>query len=98
MSKNYYKSGSNNAICDVCGFKHKAVDMRMRWDGLFVCRDDFEQRQPQDFVKAITDKITVPISRPRQTDAFITTMCSEVTRRSRADIGTADCSSVNYLG
>lgn len=70
MTKNYFISGSHNFICDVCGFKHKATEAKLRWDGLMVCPDDYEQRQPQDFVRAKTDKIVVPWTRPRPPDVF----------------------------
>jgi len=62
--KNYYVSGSHNITCDVCSRKIKAHEAKQRWDGFIVCPDDFENRQPQDFVKAQTDKITVPFTRP----------------------------------
>ena len=64
MAKNYYVSGEWNLICDVCSKKIKASDAKQRWDGLIVCPSDFEHRHPQDFVKAKTDKITVPFTRP----------------------------------
>ena len=64
MAKNYYVSGNWNVICDVCSKKIKASDAKQRWDGLIVCPSDFEHRHPQDFVKARTDKITVPFTRP----------------------------------
>lgn len=70
MPRNYYVSGGWNVICDSCGKKIKASDAKQRWDGLVVCPEDFEMRQPQDFVKARSDKITVPFSRPRPTDVF----------------------------
>lgn len=71
MPRNYYVSGGWNVICDSCGKKIKASEAKQRWDGLIVCPADFEMRQPQDFVKARQDKITVPFTRPRPTDAFI---------------------------
>lgn len=71
MPRNYYVSGSWNCICDSCSIKVKASETKQRWDGLIVCRNCFEMRQPQDFVKARQDKITVPFTRPRPTDAFI---------------------------
>lgn len=70
MAKNYYISGSHNFICDVCGFKHKATEAKLRWDGFIVCPDDYEMRHPQDFVLAKVDTITVPFSRPRPPDVF----------------------------
>lgn len=73
MPRNYYVSGGWNVICDSCGKKIKASEAKQRWDGLIVCPNDFEMRQPQDFVKARQDKITVPFTRPRPTDDFIYT-------------------------
>lgn len=70
MAKNYYISGEWNVTCDVCSKKIKSGEARTRWDGLIVCPADFEHRHPQDFVKAKTDKITVPFTRPRPPDVF----------------------------
>ena len=64
MAKNYYVSGNWNVICDVCSKKIKASDAKQRWDGLIVCPSDFEHRHEQDYVRARTDKITVPFTRP----------------------------------
>lgn len=70
MGKNYYVSGQNNITCDVCSKKIKAGDAKMRWDGFIVCPDDYEIRQPQDFVRARQDKISVPFSRPIPPEVF----------------------------
>lgn len=86
----YYIPGSWNVICDSCGKKIKASEAKQRWDGLIVCPLDFEMRQPQDFVKARADKITVPFTRPRPTDVF-ENVCSLWTSSGVADWGTADC-------
>jgi len=56
--------------CDVCSKKIKASTSKKRWDGFIVCTDDYETRHPQDFVKAKTDKITVPFTRPIPTLTF----------------------------
>lgn len=71
MSKNHYISGEWNLICDVCSKKIKAHEAKQRWDGFIVCHEDFEYRHPQDFVKAHSDKISVPFSRPRPVDLFV---------------------------
>lgn len=68
-----YKPGDWWIICDVCGFKIKASKSRHRWDGLIVCKEDWEARHPMDFIKTPTDKIAVPYSRPRTPDTFVTT-------------------------
>ena len=70
MKKNHFISGEWNVTCDVCSKKIKAHEARQRWDGFIVCPDDMEQRHPQDFVKAQTDKISVPFQRPIPTYLF----------------------------
>ena len=74
MKKNFFVSGEWNITCDVCSKKIKAHEAKQRWDGFIVCLDDFEHRHPQDFVKAQTDKITVPFQRP--IPAFLFTFVS----------------------
>ena len=72
MKKNYYLSGEFNVTCDVCSRKIKAHEAKQRWDGFIVCPADFENRHPQDFVKAQTDKISVPFTRPIPSYVFVT--------------------------
>jgi len=71
MAKNHYISGSWNLTCDRCGKKIKAEEAKHEWTGFIVCGDCFENRHPQDFVKANTDKITVPFQRPIPEYVFI---------------------------
>lgn len=68
--KNTYISGQFNVICDVCSKKIKAEDAKQRWDGFIVCPDDYEERQPMDFVRARQDKISVPYTRPIPPESF----------------------------
>ena len=72
MKKNHFISGEWNVTCDVCSKKIKAHEAKQRWDGFIVCPEDYETRQPQDFVKAQVDKITVPFTRPIPTLTFTT--------------------------
>ena len=71
MNRNYYESGGWNLICDVCSIKYKAKKAKQRWDGFIVCPNCYETRHPQDFVKAQSDKITVPFTRPIPEYVFI---------------------------
>ena len=64
MTRNYYNSGDHNVTCDVCSRKIKMSQAKSRWDGFLVCHADFEERHPQDFVRARQDKISVFITRP----------------------------------
>jgi hypothetical protein len=72
MKKNHFISGEWNVTCDVCSKKIKAHEAKQRWDGFIVCPDDYENRHPQDFVKAQTDKITVEFQRPIPEYVFTT--------------------------
>lgn len=66
-----YIPGDFWRICEVCGFKYRASQTSKRWDGLIVCREDFEERHPQDFVRGRVDRQNVPNPRPESTDVFI---------------------------
>ena len=70
MSRNHYVSGQFNVICDVCGKKIKAGEAKHRWDGFVVCKADWEERHPQDFVRARQDRISVPDTRPIPTPIY----------------------------
>jgi hypothetical protein len=66
-----YIHGDFWRICEVCGFKCRASETSKRWDGLIVCREDFETRHPQDFVRGRKDRQNVPDPRPEPPDVFI---------------------------
>jgi hypothetical protein len=67
----YYKKGSWKVVCDVCGMFYHSNDLKMRWDGLMCCRQDWNIRQPQDFVRGIPDPQAVPWSRPDVRPQFV---------------------------
>ena len=66
-----YDKGDWIAICDVCGRKYKASLLKKRWDGLMCCDDDWEIRQPQDFVRGIADTQIAPWLRSEATNSFV---------------------------
>jgi hypothetical protein len=66
-----YDNGDWIADCDVCGRKYKASALSQRWDGLMCCDDDWEIRQPQDFVRGVPDTQIAPWLRPEPPDYFI---------------------------
>jgi hypothetical protein len=66
-----YVPGDHWKICEVCGFKYRASQTSRRWDGLFVCSEDFETRHPQDFVRGRLDHQNVPNPRPEPPLNFI---------------------------
>lgn len=66
-----YDKGDWIADCDLCGRKYKASQLIKRWDGLMCCEDDWEIRQPQDFVRGVADTQIAPWLRPEPQNQFI---------------------------
>ena len=58
-------------MCDVCGRKYKASALTKRWDGLMCCQEDWEIRQPQDFVRGVLDTQISHWLRSEPSDSFI---------------------------
>ena len=61
----YLELGDWNADCAKCGGKFKASTMRKESAGpglsaMFVCQKCWRPRQPQDFVRGISDNMSVP--------------------------------------
>lgn len=71
MEENNYRPGDHYVICDVCGFKVRSSETRMRWDNLRVCLKDWETRHPQDLVRGRRDRQRVTNPRPEAVDTFI---------------------------
>jgi len=89
--QNWLKLGDYNAICASCGRKFKASTMLKRWDGLFVCKADYEVKHPQLSLRVHGDKQTVPIPRPDSvTDVFIN-YCDIINSQGIAGIGISGC-------
>jgi len=70
MARNWFKSGEWNVWCMVCNRKIKSGQALKRWDGLIVCPNDYENRQPLDFLRARQERITVPFSAPTSFTLF----------------------------
>lgn len=66
-----WKSGRWSAICDVCGFRFHSDRLQKRWDGLMVCKKDYETRHPQDLIKINPDTVTPPWTRPEPPDVHL---------------------------
>jgi hypothetical protein len=71
MFKTTYRAGTYNAICEVCGFQHKADEMRERYDGLFVCAADYEGKHPLDYTRVVIDKQYVDRPSPEPDPIYI---------------------------
>lgn len=68
----YLLVGSNNTICDQCGRKFKAKDLKEQWDGLWTCSRCWDYRHPQEYVRGVKDNMTPALSRPEAPDQFTT--------------------------
>ena len=63
-----YISGDWKAICQVCGRIFKGSQLARRWDGIYVCKDDFEVKHPQLSVRGVRDDQRVPFVLPDSVD------------------------------
>ena len=66
-----YSKGDWKTVCDVCGRIFKATLLRRRWDGLMTCPDDWEFRQPQDYVRGKADIQAPKWTKPESSDTFL---------------------------
>ena len=92
--QNYLDKSSYNALCDSCGRKFKASQLLRRWDGLMVCKEDYEVRHPQTFLRVQREKISVPWARPYPAEGTFIRSCDIWCSSPMADYGTADCATV----
>lgn len=87
-----YKPGQWNAICDICGFEFKSGELRKNWQGLMVCASDFEQRHPQELIRAVRDDPSTEWNRPEPPDIYVNlVMCTLEGQQSLSGIGVAGC-------
>lgn len=59
----YFAPGQWNFICDLCGAKRKSGAAQLTWDKHYVCPHHKEVRNPQDFVRGVSDDQSVPWTR-----------------------------------
>jgi len=91
MPQNRLILGDWNAICDICGLKLKASQLRKDWRGLMVCKEDYEQRHPQDFLRVRADDPSVPWTRPQGANQFTGPACFVWDIEAFAGLATAGC-------
>ena len=68
--RSYLKLGDWNAVCYFCGFKYKASELVRYWEGFYVCKECWEPRHPQDFVRGTIDEQTPPWTQPLPLPSF----------------------------
>lgn len=72
-----FELGKWLVICDRCGFQRKNDEVIKTWDSFIVCKPEvktgcFEHRHPLDFIRSTPDDMSVPFTRPSQTETFVT--------------------------
>lgn len=72
----YFKKGSWNAECESCGFVFKSHELKKRWDGVMVCKDDWEPRHPLDFQRGKAEVTAIPWSSTTDSEGTITAVAS----------------------
>lgn len=85
-----YKPSQWNAVCDRCGFEFKSSELIEDWQGLRVCKKDYETRHPQDFIRIRPEKPAAAWARPENTDLMVV-ICDIYNSRAIAGIGVAGC-------
>jgi PKD repeat protein len=73
----FWKDGDWNSICDQCGYKYKASQLKLQWNGLRTCCRCFDLRNPQDFVKGVQDVQQTPFTRPDTPPSFVPVAVAE---------------------
>jgi hypothetical protein len=76
----HFRLGTWAGRCQECAEKFYFSELRKRWDGFWVCRRCFENRQPQDFIRGMPDRSAVPASTSNPPWIFVGTMHQPGTR------------------
>lgn len=63
--------------CDVCGYKIHIKQAMMRWDKKLVCKEDWEERHPQDTIQIPRREKWPKLIRPETTDIVFTDIYSD---------------------
>lgn len=53
-----------NVECRVCGFEKKSYEVKMRWDGVYACKECWEPRNILDFYQTRDDTHKLPYILP----------------------------------
>lgn len=72
IRRDVYKRGAHNAISDIDGQKRKSTNMRMQWNNLWVGREEFETRHPQDIIRPRPDNpARSPVRNTEPTNLYV---------------------------
>ena len=71
MSNDRFRLGDAKAVCDRCGFDKYQSQLRKEWTGAMTCKECWDPRHPQDFVKARPERSIVKNARPGAEPRFV---------------------------
>ena len=91
-----YSPGDWNATCYACGRPDKASNLVLHWQGYYVCKEHWEARHPQDFVRSPPDVQTPPWTQPTPAPIFVY-VCSSNGITAIVDFATAGCAITDYI-
>jgi hypothetical protein len=77
----YYKRGSHNIVSDLDGQLRKVEDCRMQWNGLFVGKEEWSPKQPQQDLRPRPDnpaRFPVRNAEPRTVSVVPSQLSAEV--------------------
>lgn len=70
---NGYAPGKHYVQCQRCGIDYMDDQVTREWNGAIVCKECFETRHEQEFVRAPQDKIAASgLVNPEPADTFVT--------------------------
>lgn len=75
--KAQYKDGDYLMESDLTGRIGYRSDMRQMWNNLWCHKDEYEIRNPQDFLQARPDRESVKDVRPRKVDEVTTQITAD---------------------
>lgn len=76
----HYKPGSFYRTDDRTGFPQRAERTRREWNNLIVDEARWEPRQPQDLVRGVPDRQSVPEARPLAPNVFVGPVYTTITQ------------------
>lgn len=97
MPPSRFIPGSFWRTCERTGFRVRAEDSKKEWTGLIVRREVWEQRHPQDFVRAVNDDQTVPDARPAPVMEFSGPLTTTLTAAASAGATSLDVVSTTRM-
>lgn len=85
--------GDWNAMCDQCGRRFKASELKKNWKGLLLCADDWEPRHMSDFLRQPREEIGLPYARTddKPETPAVSIQCAAPARLSVVGLGSTGC-------